>query len=271
MIFLKATQLFAQKKSTLSKSTIQIRPCSLPSLITQIQWPKFFGSSVRRPGNASPSRPPPPIDAQPAPSSQTRSWPRLLLFPRRLLSPSRRLLTFNSSSHDLQREESLSTAAIIASRCRGGRLDVASRCRGERGSRWRARRRGAVTGGDPGDINLQCVADFSNQHMLQTHGPPWKLNCMNVLWMRMSYSPAAHFFLFLVQWTDCSLAGALGLLRILIYKGLCRWEYHHVHTTHMRGKQASGMGVPPCPHIRGKQGSGSFMLLYFPPQRDQRC
>ncbi|WOL00215.1 hypothetical protein Cni_G08928 [Canna indica] len=36
--------------------------------------------------------------------------------------------------------------------------------------------------------------------------------------MRMSYSPAAHFFLFLVQWTDCSLAGALGLLRIMIYK-----------------------------------------------------
>ncbi|XP_054801848.1 E3 ubiquitin-protein ligase AIRP2-like isoform X2 [Prosopis cineraria] len=36
--------------------------------------------------------------------------------------------------------------------------------------------------------------------------------------MRMSYSPAAHLFLFLVQWTDCNLAGALGLLRILIYK-----------------------------------------------------
>ncbi|KAH6763973.1 RING/U-box superfamily protein [Perilla frutescens var. hirtella] len=38
------------------------------------------------------------------------------------------------------------------------------------------------------------------------------------LQMRMSYSPAAHFFLFLVQWTDCRLAGVLGLLRILIYK-----------------------------------------------------
>ncbi|KAM7262502.1 hypothetical protein ACFE04_000185 [Oxalis oulophora] len=38
------------------------------------------------------------------------------------------------------------------------------------------------------------------------------------LQMRMSYSPAAHFFLFLVQWTDCHLAGALGLLRILTYK-----------------------------------------------------
>ncbi|KAJ0089014.1 hypothetical protein Patl1_31658 [Pistacia atlantica] len=38
------------------------------------------------------------------------------------------------------------------------------------------------------------------------------------LQMRLSYSPAAHAFLFLVQWTDCRLAGALGLLRILIYK-----------------------------------------------------
>nr|XP_009384485.1 PREDICTED: E3 ubiquitin-protein ligase RNF8-B [Musa acuminata subsp. malaccensis] len=38
------------------------------------------------------------------------------------------------------------------------------------------------------------------------------------LQMRVSYCPAAHLFLFLVQWTDCSLAGALGLLRIMIYK-----------------------------------------------------
>jgi len=38
------------------------------------------------------------------------------------------------------------------------------------------------------------------------------------LQMRLSYSPAAQFFLFLVQWTDCHLAGALGLLRVLIYK-----------------------------------------------------
>ncbi|KAJ4834686.1 hypothetical protein Tsubulata_003584 [Turnera subulata] len=37
------------------------------------------------------------------------------------------------------------------------------------------------------------------------------------LQMRLSYSPAAQFFLFLVQWTDCHLAGALGFLRILIY------------------------------------------------------
>ncbi|XP_056175476.1 E3 ubiquitin-protein ligase AIRP2-like isoform X5 [Syzygium oleosum] len=38
------------------------------------------------------------------------------------------------------------------------------------------------------------------------------------LQMRLSYSSAAHLFLFLVQWTDCHLAGALGFLRILIYK-----------------------------------------------------
>ncbi|KAH9603840.1 hypothetical protein KSS87_005960 [Heliosperma pusillum] len=35
--------------------------------------------------------------------------------------------------------------------------------------------------------------------------------------MRLSFSPAAHFCLFLVQWADCNLAGALGLLKILIY------------------------------------------------------
>lgn len=38
------------------------------------------------------------------------------------------------------------------------------------------------------------------------------------LQMRLSYSSCAHIFLFLVQWSDCHLAGALGLLRILIYK-----------------------------------------------------
>ncbi|KAJ4970038.1 hypothetical protein NE237_003137 [Protea cynaroides] len=38
------------------------------------------------------------------------------------------------------------------------------------------------------------------------------------LQMRLSYSPSAQLLLFLVQWTDCHLAGSLGLLRILIYK-----------------------------------------------------
>ncbi|XP_011077564.1 uncharacterized protein LOC105161543 isoform X3 [Sesamum indicum] len=38
------------------------------------------------------------------------------------------------------------------------------------------------------------------------------------LQMRLSYSPCADIFLFLFQWTDCRLAGVLGLIRILIYK-----------------------------------------------------
>lgn len=38
------------------------------------------------------------------------------------------------------------------------------------------------------------------------------------LQMRLSYSPAAQFLLVLFQWTDCHLAGAFGLLRILVYK-----------------------------------------------------
>lgn len=41
------------------------------------------------------------------------------------------------------------------------------------------------------------------------------------LQMRLSYSPVAHLFLFLVQWTDCHLAGLLGLLRIHIYMVIC--------------------------------------------------
>eukprot|EP00249_Psilotum_nudum_P012086 c23574_g1_i3 orf=316-858(-) len=36
--------------------------------------------------------------------------------------------------------------------------------------------------------------------------------------MRLSFSSVAHFFLFFVRWTDCSFAGVLGLLRVLIYK-----------------------------------------------------
>lgn len=48
--------------------------------------------------------------------------------------------------------------------------------------------------------------------------------------MRLSYSPAAQFFLFLVQWTDCQLAGALGLLRVLIYMVLSPLFYYIHHT-----------------------------------------
>ncbi|RRT81481.1 hypothetical protein BHE74_00010616 [Ensete ventricosum] len=55
------------------------------------------------------------------------------------------------------------------------------------------------------------------------------------LQMRMSYSPAAHLFLFLVQWTDFSLAGALGLLRIMIYKVSIRRPllYHYLKDSYL--------------------------------------
>lgn len=35
--------------------------------------------------------------------------------------------------------------------------------------------------------------------------------------MRLSYSPAAQFCFFLIQWFDCKVAGALGLLQVLVY------------------------------------------------------
>lgn len=47
--------------------------------------------------------------------------------------------------------------------------------------------------------------------------------------MRLSYSSAAQFLLFFVQWTDCHLAGALGLLKILIYKVLSLPLYFVFH------------------------------------------
>lgn len=59
-------------------------------------------------------------------------------------------------------------------------------------------------------------ADIQHANTLATEFPrEYDGACLQ---MRLSFSPAAHIFLFLVQWTDCSLAGALGLLRILIYK-----------------------------------------------------
>nr|GLL30936.1 uncharacterized protein LOC109173802 [Ipomoea trifida] len=35
--------------------------------------------------------------------------------------------------------------------------------------------------------------------------------------MRLAYSPASQFCLFLLQWFDCKVAGALGLLEVLVY------------------------------------------------------
>ncbi|XP_021906256.1 uncharacterized protein LOC110820928 isoform X2 [Carica papaya] len=61
---------------------------------------------------------------------------------------------------------------------------------------------------------LEADIHFANS-LASDHPRDYDGACLQ---MRISYSPAAHFFLFLVQWTDCHLAGALGLLRILIYK-----------------------------------------------------
>ncbi|CAN6581431.1 unnamed protein product [Malus baccata var. baccata] len=53
------------------------------------------------------------------------------------------------------------------------------------------------------------------------------------LQMRLSYRPAAQFFWFLIRWTDCHLAGALGLLRILIYKDNIARRSSHLNPRHM--------------------------------------
>ena len=68
-------------------------------------------------------------------------------------------------------------------------------------------------------------ADIQHANTLATEFPrEYDGACLQ---MRLSFSPAAHIFLFLVQWTDCSLAGALGLMRILIYKVLLLVQPHH--------------------------------------------
>ncbi|GAV89904.1 zf-C3HC4_3 domain-containing protein [Cephalotus follicularis] len=58
-------------------------------------------------------------------------------------------------------------------------------------------------------------ADIQHANTLALDNPREKDGAR--LQMRLSYSPAFQFFLFLVQWSNCHLAGALGLLRILIY------------------------------------------------------
>lgn len=58
-------------------------------------------------------------------------------------------------------------------------------------------------------------ADIQHANTLALGCP--RLNDGACLQMRLSYSPVAHVFLFLVQWADCQLAGTLGLLRVLIY------------------------------------------------------
>ncbi|XP_058198850.1 E3 ubiquitin-protein ligase AIRP2 isoform X2 [Rhododendron vialii] len=58
-------------------------------------------------------------------------------------------------------------------------------------------------------------ADIQHANTLALGCP--RLNDGACLQLRLSYSPVAHLFLFLVQWADCQLAGTLGLLRVLIY------------------------------------------------------
>mgnify|MGYP000081823396 CR=1 FL=1 len=62
--------------------------------------------------------------------------------------------------------------------------------------------------------NILCIRKFGWDRALE-FPRDYDGACLQ---MRLSYSRAARFFLFLVRWTDCSLAGALGLLRILICK-----------------------------------------------------
>lgn len=77
--------------------------------------------------------------------------------------------------------------------------------------------------------------------------------------MRMSYSPAAHFFLFLVQWSDCRLAGALGLLRILIYKvSYCDSCNDHC----MNGIQCSVLLLLDAHHPRLFRPVGDGIMIY---------
>ena len=97
------------------------------------------------------------------------------------------------------------------------------------------------------------------------------------LQMRMSYSPAAHLFLFLVQWTDCHLAGALGLLRILIYKvELCSFGWDCTFFPPSINRIIENLVVPPYLRfmwmaqppwllMKEKQVSGSSMVNFCLP------
>ena len=97
------------------------------------------------------------------------------------------------------------------------------------------------------------------------------------LQMRMSYSPAAHLFLFLVQWTDCHLAGALGLLRILIYKVKFLLTSMYFTPTLLISSSIKNvadlgdslwyrfmwMARRPCPLMKEKQVLESFMVISY--------
>lgn len=92
---------------------------------------------------------------------------------------------------------------------------------------WELRK---LRGGEDGELEKKVVmmrksfkdslkaleADIQHANTLASDYPrEYDGGCLQ---MRLSYSPCARIFLFLVQWTDCHLAGVLGFLRILIYK-----------------------------------------------------
>lgn len=60
------------------------------------------------------------------------------------------------------------------------------------------------------EADIQFANTLASDYPSETDGARFQ--------MRLSYSPAAQFLLFMFKWTDCHLAGALGLLRVLVYK-----------------------------------------------------
>lgn len=91
--------------------------------------------------------------------------------------------------------------------------------------------------------------------------------------MRLSYNPAAQFLLFLVQWTDCHLAGALGLLRVLIYMVHSSLSYFHSSLESFLGDylikipfnciRPMRMGRPQCRFTREKPVLKISMVMSF--------
>ncbi|KAH0462427.1 hypothetical protein IEQ34_010002 [Dendrobium chrysotoxum] len=84
---------------------------------------------------------------------------------------------------------------------------------------------------------------------------PCNGTCMQI---RISYSPAATFFLFLAQWTDCSLAEALGLMRISIYKMI-------LVSSKLFSYRFILMEQHQCLPVKRKQALSNFIVTYIFP------
>ncbi|CAI8601049.1 unnamed protein product [Vicia faba] len=69
--------------------------------------------------------------------------------------------------------------------------------------------------------------------------------------MRLSYSPTAQFLLFLVQWTDCHLAGFLGLLRILISEAYDEGKKTTIYERKASLKEFYGVIFPSLLQLKG--------------------